>query len=67
MSTPVKQLFKAILENPDSSMDTAYVSMPFDVEKICGTRGQVKVKACFKRLEAAIEKLLAGKKNPFEK
>lgn len=59
-------------------MDTAYVSIPFDVEKIYGTKGQVKVKAHWiseakkdetrtKRLEATIGKLLAGKKNPSEK
>ena len=47
MKAPVKQVFKAILENPDSPMDTAYVSIPFDVEKIYGTKGQVKVKALF--------------------
>lgn len=47
MRAPVKQVFKAILENPDSSMDTAYVSIPFDVEKTYGTKGQVKVKASF--------------------
>jgi len=28
-------------------MDTAFVAIPFDVEKIYGTRGQVKVKATF--------------------
>jgi hypothetical protein len=47
MNVPVKQVFKAILENPDSSMDAAFVSIPFDVEKIYGTKGQVKVKALF--------------------
>ena len=47
MKASVKQVFKAILENPDSSMDTAYVSIPFDVEKVYGTKGQVKVKAWF--------------------
>lgn len=47
MKASVKQVFKAILENPDSSMDTAYVSIPFDVEKTYGTKGQVKVKALF--------------------
>jgi hypothetical protein len=47
MRASVKQVFKAILENPDSSMDAAYVSIPFDVEKVYGTKGQVKVKAWF--------------------
>ncbi|HEY9047468.1 MAG TPA: YdeI/OmpD-associated family protein [Ohtaekwangia sp.] len=47
MARSFKQVFKAILENPDSSMDTAYISIPFDVEKVYGTKGQVKVKALF--------------------
>ena len=51
MRAPVKQVFKAILENPDSSMDTAYVSIPFDVEKVYGTKGQVKAKAWFDGVE----------------
>ncbi len=39
--------FKAILENPEQKIDMAYVSIPFNVEKEYGTRGQVKVKATF--------------------
>jgi hypothetical protein len=39
--------FSAVLEKPDDGMDTAYVSIPFDVEKEYGTKGQVKVKAWF--------------------
>jgi bifunctional DNA-binding transcriptional regulator/antitoxin component of YhaV-PrlF toxin-antitoxin module len=39
--------FKAILENPDQKMDVAYVTIPFDVEKVYGTKGQVKVNATF--------------------
>ncbi len=39
--------FKAHLENPDKKMDIAYISIPFDVEKVYGTKGQVKVKATF--------------------
>ena len=39
--------FKAKLENPDPKMDVAHISIPFDVEKIYGTKGQVKVKATF--------------------
>ena len=39
--------FTALIEKPDDGMDTAYVSMPFDVNEVYGTRGQVKVKAWF--------------------
>ena len=39
--------FKAVLENPEGKMDIAYVSIPFDVEKEYGSKGQVKVKATF--------------------
>jgi hypothetical protein len=39
--------FSAKLENPDPKMDAAFVSIPFDVEKMYGTKGQVKVKATF--------------------
>jgi hypothetical protein len=47
MAKPVKQVFKAILENPESVIDAAFVSIPFDVEKVYGTKGMVKVKAWF--------------------
>lgn len=39
--------FTALIEKPDDDMDTAYVSIPFDVNEVYGTRGQVKVKALF--------------------
>lgn len=39
--------FTALIEKPDDGMDTAYVSIPFDVNEVYGTRGQVKVKAWF--------------------
>lgn len=39
--------FTATIEKPDDDMDTAYVSIPFDVEKVYGTKGQVKVNATF--------------------
>jgi hypothetical protein len=39
--------FHAILEGSDPRIDAVYVSIPFDVEKIFGTKGQVKVKATF--------------------
>jgi hypothetical protein len=42
-----RKSFTAVIEKPDDGMDTAYVSIPFDVEKVYGTRGQVKVKAWF--------------------
>jgi hypothetical protein len=44
--SPKKQIFTAILEKYDN-MDAAYLSIPFDVEEIYGTKGQVKVKALF--------------------
>jgi len=39
--------FSAILEKPDDGMDTAFISIPFDVSEVFGTRGQVKVNAWF--------------------
>jgi hypothetical protein len=46
--TPEKRKgFSAVLENNDKGMDTAFVSIPFDVEKTYGTKGHVKVKAWF--------------------
>jgi hypothetical protein len=44
---PARQVFQAVLENPNDGMDTAYISIPFDVEEVYGTRGQVKIKALF--------------------
>jgi hypothetical protein len=42
-----KKIFTAVIEKPDDGMDTAYVSIPYDVQEVYGTRGQVKVKATF--------------------
>jgi hypothetical protein len=42
-----RKIFTAILEQHESGMDAAYVSIPFDVEEVYGTRGQVKVKVLF--------------------
>ena len=39
--------FKAKLEKSDDGMDTAFIRIPFNVEKTYGTKGQVKVKATF--------------------
>lgn len=39
--------FYALLEKPDDGVDGTYVSIPFNVEKLFGTKGQVKVKATF--------------------
>lgn len=39
--------FTAKLEKSDDGMDTAFIIIPFNVEKTYGTRGQVKVKASF--------------------
>jgi hypothetical protein len=41
------QKFKAVLEKPEDGMDTAFISVPFDVETIFGKKGHVKVKATF--------------------
>jgi len=45
--TAGKHMFRAMLEKPSDGIDGAFVTMPFDVEKVYGTRGQVKVKATF--------------------
>lgn len=42
-----KKSFTATIEKPDDGMDTAFVSIPFAVEQVYGTKGQVKVKALF--------------------
>ena len=39
--------FTAIIENDNPKMDTAFVSIPFNVEDVYGTKGMVKVKATF--------------------
>jgi hypothetical protein len=39
--------FTAKLEKPDDGMDTAFITIPFNIEKTYGTKGQVKVKALF--------------------
>ena len=39
--------FTAKLEKSDDGMDTAFISIPFNVEKTYGTKGQVKVKVTF--------------------
>jgi hypothetical protein len=44
---PVRKVFTAVLEQHESGMDAAYVSVPFNVEEVYGTKGQVKVKAWF--------------------
>jgi len=36
-----------MLEKPDNGIDGAYVTIPFDVMEVYGTKGQVKVKALF--------------------
>ena len=42
-----KKTFTAVIEKSDDGMDTAYVSIPYDVQEVYGTRGQVRVKATF--------------------
>jgi hypothetical protein len=39
--------FKAKLENPQPNMDAAFITFPYDVQEIFGTRAMVKVKATF--------------------
>ena len=39
--------FQATLENPQPNMDAAFVTFPFDVKDLFGTKGMVKVKATF--------------------
>ncbi|HEY0654429.1 MAG TPA: YdeI/OmpD-associated family protein [Chryseosolibacter sp.] len=39
--------FTAKLEKSDDGMDTAFITIPFNVEKVYGTKGQVKVKVTF--------------------
>ncbi|MDN5200650.1 YdeI/OmpD-associated family protein [Fulvivirgaceae bacterium BMA10] len=41
------QVFEAIIEKPDPGSDAACISIPFDVQDVYGTKGQVKVKATF--------------------
>jgi hypothetical protein len=47
MSSSERMTFTAILERPDDGIDGSFVFVPFDVEKVYGTKGQVKVKAWF--------------------
>jgi hypothetical protein len=42
-----KKTFTAVLEKADDGKDTAFVSIPFDVEKAFGSKGHLKVKATF--------------------
>jgi len=42
-----KHIFQAVLENPEKEADMAYVTIPFNVQEVYGTKGQVKVKATF--------------------
>lgn len=42
-----RKAFTALLEKPSDGKDTAFISIPFDVEETYGTKGQVKVKALF--------------------
>lgn len=42
-----KKIFTAVIEKSDDGIDTAYISIPYDVHETYGTRGQVKVKATF--------------------
>jgi hypothetical protein len=41
-----QEIFKAVIESPEN-INGGYVKIPFDVEQVYGTKGQVKVKASF--------------------
>lgn len=41
------QIFTAVLENTQPHMDAAFVSIPFNVQKLFGTKGHIKVEAKF--------------------
>ena len=40
-----KQNFDAVLERPEGHKEAAFVTIPFDVEEVFGTRGRVPIKA----------------------
>jgi len=42
-----RHVFKAEIERPGKKGDLAFVTIPFDVQEVYGTKGQVKVKATF--------------------
>lgn len=42
-----KQEFEAVIEQNPKFPGSAYVTIPFDVEQVYGTKGQIKVKATF--------------------
>ncbi|MBI3220635.1 MAG: DUF1905 domain-containing protein [Bacteroidetes bacterium] len=44
---PIIKKFKGILEDAGLAVDAAFISFPYDVQQIFGTRGQVKVKVTF--------------------
>ena len=47
IKNPIVKKFKGVLEDPGLSVDAAFISFPYDVQQIFGTRGQVKVKVTF--------------------
>ncbi len=44
---PIVKKFIGIIEDPGLDVDAAFILFPYDVQKIFGTRGQVKVKVTF--------------------
>lgn len=42
-----RKSFTAVMEKPDHGMDTAYVSIPYNVEEVHESKGHIKVKAWF--------------------
>ncbi len=47
MKKPIVKKFTAVLEDPGLTVDAAFISFPYDVPQLFGTRGQVKVKVTF--------------------
>lgn len=44
---PIRKEFVGTLEDPELSIDAAYITFPYSVKDLFGTRGQVKVKVTF--------------------
>ncbi len=44
---PIRKEFVGTLEDPQLSIDAAFITFPYSVEDLFGTRGQVKVKVTF--------------------
>lgn len=47
LAKPIIKKFEGILEDPGLKIDAAFISFPYNVKELFGTRGQVKVKVTF--------------------